>query len=364
MALKNTQGVTDSVFYHILKTRKSIAGIFESSFDELYGLELNSVIVDNIIAKKFDKAFIDKELAIAEKNNVQILTIECPEYPKLLKEISSPPPYIYTKGSVSVLNEPTIAIVGSRKCSAQSEVYTRRLAADLAEVGFTVISGFAYGVDIKAHLGASAKGATAAVLGNGFLHVYPKDHLKYSKNITDNGCFVTEFPFNEPPIATNFPRRNRIISGLSLGVVVIEASIRSGSLITAKFATEQNREVFAVPHFPGSYNSAGNLLIKQGAKLVETHLDIVSEFAYHLKSSFVATKKDNELTLPLFDNALKHDILQAVMVESLNMNELCVKLNTPITDIMASVTELELEGYLLKEPTGKYFADTGGFDNG
>lgn len=338
-----------------MQKRGSIGGIFDASLDELIALGLPIPIANNIHQGGFDKMAVDREIYLAERNDTKIITLEDDRYPKLLKDIHFPPPYIYVKGDEKCLKEPTIAIVGSRRCSKAAAEFTYQLGFDLAKVGFTVVSGFAYGIDIEAHLGASSAGATAAVLGSGFLQIYPQNHIKYASKVLEKGCFVSEFAFDENPLPTNFPRRNRIISGLSLGVAVIEASKKSGSLITSRFAVEQNREVFAVPHFPKGFNTAGNALIKDGAKLLETYLDIVSEFAYLLKSDEAyeaSAAKDEPL---VFNSELKSLIYEAIHIEPLSMNELCMKLDVGIIEIMTAAAELELEGYVIKGEDDRYF---------
>lgn len=338
-----------------MQKRGSIGGIFSASFDELTALGLPVPIANSIQQCEFDKALVDREIYLAERNDTKIITLEDERYPALLKDIHFPPPYIYVKGDEKCLHEPSIALVGSRRCSKAAAEFTYKLGLDLARVGFTVVSGFAYGIDIEAHLGAASTGATAAVLGSGFLQIYPQDHIKYAEKILEKGCFVSEFRFDEKPMPTNFPRRNRIISGLSLGVAVIEASKKSGSLITSRFAVEQNREVFAVPHFPHGFNTAGNALIKDGAKLLETYLDIVSEFAYLLKSdeAYAASAANDE---PLvFNSPLKGLIYEAIRIESLSMNELCLKLDVGIIEIMTETAELELEGYVVRGEDDRYF---------
>lgn len=333
----------------------TVKGIFDLPVDRLESLGLHSLIASHITHQKYDKKFVEREISLALKNNTKIITLEDDRYPSLLKNIHFPPPYLYVKGDEKCLTEPTIAIVGSRKCSKTAAEFALKLGKDLASVGFTVVSGFAYGIDIEAHLGASQSGATAAVLGSGFLQVYPKNHIKYAEKIIEKGCFVSEFAFNEMPLPQNFPRRNRIISGLSLGVAVIEASRKSGSLITSRFALEQNRDVFAVPHFPSSLNTAGNALIKDGAKLLETYLDIVNEFAYLLKSDTKTENKVEDSGQLEFDSPIKATIYEALLVENMNVNELCIKTGVGIIEIITAAAELELEEYIVKDENDRYF---------
>ncbi len=358
LALKSVKGMTDALIHNLYIDRNTISGASGLTFEELQSYGLSPTIAKRIITSEYDKKFIDHELELSAKHKVEIVTLEDENYPKLLKEISSPPPYLYCKGDVSLLNATTVGIVGARKCSRISEEFTRKLSADLASIGFTVVSGFALGIDIVAHLGAVSRGSTIAVLGSGYLNMYPKQHIKHIDQVLENGLFVTEFSLEEPPLATNFPRRNRIISGLSLGIVVIEASPRSGSLITCRFAVEQNREVFAVPNFPSAFNSATNKLIKEGAKLIENYLDILEEFKYLFVDDSCVKKSDviknNEI--PVFNNALKHSIYKVIILGAHDIDSLCLRLNMQVIDVLSVLTELEIEGYIYKDKDHKYYS--------
>jgi DNA processing protein len=225
-----------------------------------------------------DWAMAEKEINRAGKLHVAIVTCEDPQYPQNLLNSYDYPPFLYVKGSLFP-SEVCIAIVGSRLASTYGRYVTEKLSRELALTGITVISGLARGIDAAAHRGALAgKGRTIAVLGCGLDVVYPPENRELAEAIAASGALVTEFPFQTPPNAPNFPSRNRIISGISLGVVVVEAGEKSGSLITARIAAEQGRSVFAVP---GAIEAAGsrgtNRLIKQGAKLIENVEDILDE---------------------------------------------------------------------------------------
>jgi len=225
-----------------------------------------------------DWAMAEKEVVRAGKLGVDIITCEDPRYPRNLMNIYDYPPFLYVKGSLSPA-EICIAIVGSRLASTYGRFVTEKLSRELALTGVTVVSGLARGIDAAAHRGALAgKGRTLAVLGCGLDVVYPPENRELAEAVAASGALVTEFPFQTPPNAPNFPARNRIISGISLGVVVVEAGEKSGSLITARIAAEQGRSVFAVP---GAIEAAGsrgtNRLIKQGAKLIENVEDILEE---------------------------------------------------------------------------------------
>ena len=225
-----------------------------------------------------DWKMAEREVILAARHEVSVVTCEDPLYPRNLLNIYDYPPFLYVKGSL-VSDEVCVAIVGSRLASVYGRYVTEKISRELALKGLTVVSGLARGIDAAAHRGALAgKGRTVAVLGCGLDVIYPPENEELAQAVAADGALVTEFPFGTPPNAPNFPSRNRIISGLSLGVVVVEAGEKSGSLITARIAAEQGRSVFAVP---GAIESAGsrgtNRLIKQGAKLIENVEDILEE---------------------------------------------------------------------------------------
>jgi DNA processing protein len=217
----------------------------------------------------------EKELeAAARAGAVQLFTIE-PDYPALLARIEAPPPMLYVKGRRDLLNAPAIAIVGSRQCSAAGVQLTRRFANELAEAGFVIVSGLARGIDRAAHETALARGTTAVVAG-GIDWIYPPEHRELQERIGRDGCLVTERPPGFQPRDKDFPRRNRIIAGLVHGVVIIEAATRSGTLVTARYANDLGREVFALPGHPLDPRAEGtNRLIKQGATLVTEPSEVI-----------------------------------------------------------------------------------------
>ncbi len=227
------------------------------------------------------------ELDLIKKYNVEVITLFDKSYPKMLKEIYDPPLVLYVKGTILKDDELAAAIVGSRFASVYGAATAERLGYELASKGVVVTSGLARGIDSAAHKGAvKAHGRTIAVLGNGLKEIYPPENRKLAGEIIETGgAVISEFPMRTEPLGRNFPRRNRIISGLSLAVIVVEAAKNSGALITADFALEQNREVFAVPGKVDSPTSFGtNELIKQGAKLIQTAQDVMSELGLELKS--------------------------------------------------------------------------------
>ena len=221
---------------------------------------------------------VEKEIALAEKSGVVILTVFDEDYPERLKNIYDPPVILYVKGSIKKEDSLAVSIVGSRKCTYYGMNMADNIAEKLAFSGVTVVSGLARGIDTAAHKGALKSGRTIAVLGSGLGNIYPAENKPLSEKIAQNGAVVSEFPMHMPPNKNNFPQRNRIISGLSVAVLVVEAANKSGALITADFALEQGRDVFAVPGAAGRLSSAGtNSLIKQGAKLIDSAEDILEE---------------------------------------------------------------------------------------
>ena len=221
----------------------------------------------------------EEELALAEEHGVRVTTLEDKGYPRALRTIHDPPLALYVKGAIEKRDGLALAIVGSRRSSYYGRSQTENIAAQLAGLGFTIVSGMARGIDSAAHRGALAgKGRTIAVLGNGLAQVYPPENEELAREIAAHGAVVSEFPMKTEPVRENFPRRNRVISGLALGVLVAEGNLRSGALITARAAMEQGREVFALPGKVDSPLSRGpHSLIKDGAKLVEGHQDILDE---------------------------------------------------------------------------------------
>jgi DNA processing protein len=279
--LNMTPGIGPRAAARLLERFGSAEAVYNASRSELEHLRLAPEAIDSIIARDL-RSTAEAEIAAVRKLGGDILLLDDGVYPSSLREIYDPPIVLYVKGAwAECLDQPCIGVVGSRKCSTYGQNAAMMLARDLAQRGITVVSGFARGIDASAHRGAlETGGRTVAVLGTGIDEVYPRDHNKLAEEIlAGGGALVSQFPLGTPPVSENFPYRNRIISGLSLGIVVVEAAENSGSLITARLAIEQNREVFAVPGNITSRNSFGtNYLIKgAGAKLVQQWQDIATE---------------------------------------------------------------------------------------
>jgi len=291
VALNMTPGIGPRAAAKLLERFGSAEAVYRATRAELEWVRLLPEAVDSIIARDmYEKA--EGEIDNVRKLGGDILVLDDGVYPSLLREIYDPPITLYVKGAWSeCLEQPCIAIVGSRKCSTYGQNAASMLARDLAQRGVTIVSGFARGIDAAAHRGAiEGRGRTVAVIGTGIDEVYPRDHKKLADEILDaGGAIVTQFPLTTPPVSENFPYRNRIISGLSLGVIVVEAAESSGSLITARLAIEQNREVFAVPGNITSRNSFGtNYLIKgAGAKLIQQWQDVAAELPPQIAASIL-----------------------------------------------------------------------------
>ncbi len=304
IALNMTPGVGPRVTARLLEHFGSAEAIFDAPRRELALLRLPSEAIESIASRELhDRA--ETEIECVRKLGGDILVLDDGVYPALLRETYDPPVVLYVKGAWDqCLERPCIAIVGSRRCSTYGQNAALMMSRELAQRGVTIVSGLARGIDAAAHRGAlEAGGRTVAVMGTGLDRIYPRDHKKLADEILNRGgATVTQFPLGTPPVSENFPYRNRVISGLSLGVLVIEAAENSGSLITARLAMEQNREVFAVPGNITSRNSFGtNYLIKgAGAKLVQQWQDVAGELPAEIAAELLPppsrrSKKKGEL---------------------------------------------------------------------
>ncbi len=279
LALSLTPGLGSILIKRLLERFKSPEAVFHASTGELSGIEGLGEKAAGEIRKGPQGKMVEKELSLLEKAGGRIITLKDADYPRRLKDIYDPPVLLYVRGEVRKEDELAVAIVGSRKTAPYGRWVTEKIGEDLARHGVTVVSGMARGIDSLAHKGAiQGRGRTIAVLGCGVDVIYPSENKNLFHQIMEHGAILSEFPMGSPPEAGHFPKRNRIISGLSVGVVIVQASAESGSLITAGYALEQGREVFAVPGNVGAEGSRGtNQLIKDGAKLVESSDDILEE---------------------------------------------------------------------------------------
>lgn len=280
--------------------------------------------------------------------NIGVIGLDDPNYPRHLKEIFAPPPFLFFRGNLQLAQAPTIAIVGSRAFTPYGKNIAYQLSSDLVRIGVTIVSGLALGIDTHAHRGAlEQNGATIAVLGSSIDHPYPPQNRDLFNAISQSGLVLSEFPLGTKPEAHNFPRRNRIISGLSLGTVVVEAGERSGALITAQFALEQNRDVFAVPGPIHSGRSIGtHKLIQQGAQLVLSTQDILSEIRQNLPPSAVSHQQQQS---PPLDSEEK-EIWDHLTTTPQNVNTIARLINRSSQDTLQYLLGLTLKDLVTQSP--------------
>ena len=319
------------------------------------GIDRN--VVDGLLAfTQWDE--VEREVQRANRAGVKIIPFGNAIYPARLRSIADPPPCLYVKGEIRQDDDKAVAVIGTRSASDYGRRVARDLCRGLASLGFTVISGMARGIDGVAHDAAlNAGGRTIAVLGSGVDRAYPPEHQKLYNRIGQHGAVISELPLGAPPLAFNFPARNRLISGLSAGVVVVEATEKSGSLITAAIALEQGREVFAVPGEVGSSRSRGaHRLIRQGAKLVENVDDILEEIAPQL----VARDRQPAVlrTLPVEAQPETHKIFELLQVRSLHIDEVIEASGFSASRVSQILLELELQGFLKQLPGNRYSAES------
>lgn len=306
------------------------------------------------------QAHIDQTLAWVAQENNYVITLGDEDYPQSLLSIADPPVLLYVKGRPAFLNMPTVAIVGSRNASAQGMLNADRFAQNLSEAGLTVVSGLALGIDTGAHTGAikSAQqgyaGSSIAVIGTGLDIVYPAANRALAHQIAEVGCIISEYPLGTPAIAHNFPRRNRLISGLSLGVLVVEAAAQSGSLITARSALEQGREVFAIPGSIHSPLAKGcHQLIRQGAKLVESAQDILEELRWQSTDSKNTHSSGVQIAASNLSDPKLQSLLENMGHEALSVDQLIVRTGLPVSSVQAALLNLELQGQIETLPGGQ-----------
>ena len=338
----------------------NIQDILKASESELQKIEgIGRTVARNIVTKRAD-IDINEELNLINKHNIEVVAFDETEYPENLKTIYDPPPILYIKGKLKQKDNLSVAIVGSRRASFYGLSMAEGIASELAEFGITVISGMARGIDGAAHKGAlKVEGRTIAVLGSGLDCVYPPENKKLFGQIVESGAVISEFPMGTKPLAGNFPRRNRIISGLSQGVVVVEASRNSGALITADFALEQSREVFAIPGKADSLTSFGtNRLIKQGAKLVDNVEDIIEELQLkikdHIKQSKIKKSKESVIP-PKLNLTLEEDkIYNNINAKPKYVDEIIEDSGLSTERVLVNLMQMEIK-HLVKQLPGKFF---------
>ena len=365
LALTRVEGLGIRGAHRLIQHFGSPQAVYGAPLTELESCGIPAHVAQAIFAQAGLKD-AEEEAAAAQKAQCQLIVYSSDDYPALLREIPDPPLVLYVRGNAKVLAQHSLAIVGTRRPSAYGSQVAHRLARDLAERQVVIISGLARGIDSCAHRGAleAQGGKTVAVQGRGMDGIYPAENRKLAEKIVENGALISEFPLGTGPTPENFPIRNRIISGLAFGVVVVEAAEYSGSLITARLALDQNREVFAVPGNITSAQSFGpNHLIKQGAKLVDHWVDVIEEFPAEVRGQLMPAEASSEGTAAgqspsLFEQSLTAD--QKAVFDVLRVDEATFvdsiygAAGIPPARVLQTLLELEMNG-LIRQLPGKNF---------
>jgi DNA processing protein len=348
LSLSQIEGLGCQTFCQLLKTFGSPSEIYRKKFKELRAVVSEKIALE--IGQGVDETGLQDTLTWLAQANNHLVTLADADYPKALLEIADPPPLLYAKGNLALLNKLSIAIVGSRNASVQGEKNAEAFAQGLAEHGLCIVSGLALGIDGAAHRGAlKAKGDTIAVVGTGLDMVYPAQHRDLAHQIASSGLIISEFPLGTLSKPQNFPRRNRLISGLSLGCLVVEANLKSGSQITARLSAEQGREVFAIPGSIHSPLAKGcHQLIKQGAKLVDSLQDIVEEL--NLNKAVSAPLAEEKSAI----NQDQQTLLDAMAYEAVSIETLVQLTGLTVSTLSSMLTLLELEGRITGLAGGQY----------
>ena len=352
LKLKSVPGVGNLLFKRLLERFKSPEAVFEAAHPSLIRVDGISSRLAVLISEYKISDDVKREADLIREKGCRIITLTDEQYPTLLREIPDPPPILYVMGNLESSVQ-HIAIVGSRTPTRYGIFTAKRLSEDLAKLNITVVSGMARGIDTAAHIGAlSGGGKTVAVLGSGLEKVYPVENLKLFHRIIENGAVISEFSLNSPPDPYHFPARNRIISGMSLGTVIVEAAQKSGSLITARLAAEQGREVFAVPGSIHSFKSMGtHSLIKQGAKLVEHAQDILEEL---FPQNPIQRKTVTHKQLPPLSSE-ETTVLNALSPYPIHIDDLLRKIEMDAGKLSGILLQLELKDLVQQSP-GKLFS--------
>lgn len=347
LALLRTPGVGNKTFLDILAVNEP-EQLFSQSHKSLTTLGLKTKSIEFI--KSPDWGLIENDLTWLDQPKNEVLTILDPLYPPQLKQINNPPALLFVRGDKKLLSQPQIAIVGSRNPSTVGRQIAIDFAQSLAQHGYIITSGLALGIDAASHQGAlKAKGYTIAVAGTGLDRVYPARNKDLATKIANSGVLISEFPPGTAAKANHFPRRNRIISGLCMGLLVVEAAKQSGSLITARMALEENREVFAIPGSIHNPLARGcNSLIKEGAKLVENTQDIFDEIGEYNQSHETISSEKNQSTLDLE----QQNLLNLIQFSPTSVDYLVQESAYSVEIIASMLLQLELQGYIATTPGG------------
>ena len=344
LRLSLVPGVGPRIRKALLEQFGSVENVLKASPHELHSVPGVGPKISRRIVCSHQEIDPDIEIELCRQNNISILTDFEAHYPKLLREIFDPPAILYYRGSFLPQDSISIAIVGTRHATAYGRAQAERLASELSRAGFTTISGLARGIDSAAHRGAlNAGGRTIAVLGSGLLSIYPPEHRQLANEVAQNGVLLSESPPRSKPLSGSFPQRNRIITGLSLGVIVVEAADRSGALISARHAMEQNREVFAVPGRVDLRTSRGcHRLLRDGAKLVETADDVLEELGPLAEAvpreDGLIVRHPAELQL----NEQEKKVLTAIDQDNTSIDQIALDSGLPMGRVLSTISVLEI----------------------
>lgn len=349
LRLGSVPGIGSQRIRSLIRRFRTVSNVFGASVRELTEVEGIDKTLAHHIKSGGDGAFAERQMTLAKASGAALITFWDEEYPRLLRKIFDPPLLLYVRGKIETLQGPSVAVVGTRVPSAYGRLMAERFGGQLTEYEFVVVSGLARGVDTYAHRAAvQADGKTVAVLGSGVDVIYPDENKALSEQIVDHGALVSEFPMGTKPDAPHFPRRNRIIAGMSLATLVIEAGSKSGALITADLALDNGRDVFALPGGINNPTSIGcNRLIQQGAKLVMSIEDIVEE----LNGGRLRAKK-TEPTVPL--NEKEQRVFSVLTGEPQHIDKIAGLCQMSIADTLGVLLTLELKNIVTQTP-GKHF---------
>jgi DNA processing protein len=360
LRLRAVVGVGDLTVLRLVRAWHSPEAVLHASRDELIQSGCSPQLADAIRRGPDSSASrsLERELKAIERGRIEVRSALDSTYPARLKMIADPPPLLYITGTLTEQDELAVAIVGARRATAAGRAMTEELSHDLAEAGMTVVSGLARGVDAAAHRGAlAAQGRTIAVLGCGIDQTYPLEHERLRRQIEERGAILSEVPMGAPPHSHHFPRRNRIISGLSLGVIVTEAAINSGSLITARLAAEQGREVFAVPGFVKEDTSRGtNALLKEGAALIERAQDVIDAVLPQLEQALRLRLQPPREKNIRGDQLGKEEqrVYDTLLYDPLTVDDVIAVTGLSVSTVMVSLLSLELRQRVRQLPGQRY----------
>jgi DNA processing protein len=345
LRLTMTSGVGPLIRHRLVERFGSAAEVFQAQADDWRSVEGVGPKVAKALAEMRSSDLPAKELKLCRDQRVELVTPAQERYPKGLREIHDPPGILFMRGELRSADNLAIAIVGTRHATPYGLDQTEKLAGGLARAGFTIVSGLARGIDAAAHRAAiAAQGRTIGVLGSGVLNIYPPEHEELSEQVIANGAILSEYPPQSPPLAGAFPQRNRIVTGMSVGVIVVEAAARSGALISARHAMEQGREVFAVPGRVDSRTSRGcHQLIRDGAKLVECVDDVLEELG-PLASAVPRSDGQGEIRHPaeLQLNEIEQAVLQTIQADPTSIDTIVTASGLAVHNVLSTVSVLEM----------------------